>query len=171
MRFSVHTGGVSALTDEVSETVPEHAWRDAVKGSIREDLEHGLSRREWISGLVGFGMSTVAAKVVAQPSMSPVMRPTPGETLIYDDFSAGVWPSPRWMKFRSAEYDLWDPETRIRCPGAPENTLTIHLPRFTTAHPNHDKALLLWTPPFKNEQNRTFAVRVELAVRTFGTAH
>jgi hypothetical protein len=66
-----------------------------VKGSIRQDLEHGLSRRELISGLVGLGMSTVAGKVVAQPSMSPVMRPTPGETLVYDDFSAGIWPETR----------------------------------------------------------------------------
>src|SRR5260370_36043219 len=148
MRFSVHTGGVSALTDEVSETVPEHAWRDAVKGSIRQDLEHGLSRREWISGLVGLGMSTVAGKVVAQPSMSPVMRPTPGETLIYDDFSAGVWPSPRWMKFRSAEYDLCDPETRIRCPGAPRNLLTIDLPRFPPSHPNTLKTPIPWSTAF-----------------------
>ena len=74
-----------------------------MKGSISQDLEHGLSRRELISGLAGLGMNTIAAKVVAQPSTSAVMRPTPGETLIYDDFSAGVWPSPRWMKFRSAE--------------------------------------------------------------------
>src|SRR5258708_6211091 len=171
MRFSVHTGGGSALTDEVSETVPEHAWRDPVKGSIRRDLERGLSRREWISGLVGLGMSTVAGKVVAQPSMSPVMRPTPGEPLIYDDFSAGVWPSPRWMKFRSAEYDLWDPETRIRCPGAPENSLTIDLPRFTTSHPNHVQPLMRSTTAFDIEQSRSFVVRVEMAVRTFGTEH
>jgi Family of unknown function (DUF6081) len=142
-----------------------------VKGSIRQDLEHGLSRRELISGLAGLGMSTVAAKVVAQPSTSAVVRPTPGETLIYDDFSAGVWPSPRWMKFRSAEYDLWDPETRIRCPGAPENLLTIDLPRFTTSHPNHVKALMLSTTAFDIEQSRSFVVRVEMAVRTFGTEH
>src|SRR5258708_25345514 len=171
MRFPINKGGVSVLTDEVSETVPEQGWRDAVKGSLREDWEQGLSRREWISGLVGLGMSTVAGKVVAQPSMSPVMRPTPGETLIYDDFSAGVWPSPRWMKFRSAEYYFGDPETRIRSPGAPKNLLTIDLPRFTTSHPNHVKALMLSTTAFDIEQSRSFVVRVEMAMRTFGTEH
>jgi hypothetical protein len=108
-----------------------------VKELIRQNLHDVLSRRELISGLAGLGMSAVAAK--AQSSTPPVMRPTPGETLIYDDFSAGVWPSPRWMKFRSAEYDLWDPETKIRSPGGPENTLTIDLPRFTISHPNHVK--------------------------------
>lgn len=61
-----------------------------MKGSISQDLEHGLSRRELISGLAGLGMSTVAAKVVAQPSTSAIMHPTPGETLIYDDFSAAA---------------------------------------------------------------------------------
>jgi len=114
-------------------------------------------------------MSTVAAKVIAQPSMSHVIRPTPGETLVYDDFSAGEWPSPRWMKFRSAEYDLWDPATQVRSSGAPENTLTIELPRFTTSHPNHVKALMLSTTAFDIEQARSFVVRVEMAVRTFGT--
>jgi hypothetical protein len=140
-----------------------------VKQLIRQNLHDVLSRRELISGLAGLGMSAVAAK--AQSSTSPVMRPTPGETLIYDDFSAGVWPSPRWMKFRSAEYDLWDPETKIRSPGAPENTLTIDLPRFTISHPNHVKALMLSTTAFDIEQSRSFAVRVEMAVRTFGTEH
>ena len=140
-----------------------------MKELIRQNLHDVLSRRELISGLAGLGMSAVAAK--AQSSTPPVMRPTPGETLIYDDFSAGVWPSPRWMKFRSAEYDLWDPETKIRSPGAPENTLTIDLPRFTISHHNHVKALMLSTTAFDIEQSRSFAVRVEMAVRTFGTEH
>jgi hypothetical protein len=128
-----------------------------VKELIRQNLHDVLSRRELISGLAGLGMSAVAAK--AQSSTSPVMRPTPGETLIYDDFSAGVWPSPRWMKFRSAEYDLWDPETNIRSPGAPENTLTIDLPRFTISHPNHVKALMLSITAFDIEQLHLDPVR------------
>jgi hypothetical protein len=136
---------------------------------ISQDLDRNLSRRRLISGLAGLGMSTVAAKVMAQSSMSPVIRPAPGETLVYDDFSAGGWPSPRWMKFRSAEYDLWDPATQIRSPGAPDNTLTIDLPRFTISHPNHVKALMLSTTAFDIEQARSFVVRVEMAVRTFGT--
>jgi hypothetical protein len=140
-----------------------------MKELIAQDSDCGLSRRGLISGLAGLGMSTIAAKVMAQPSTSPVVRPAPGETLVYDDFSAGGWPSPRWMKFRSAEYDLWDPATQIRSPGAPENTLTIDLPRFTTSHTNHVKALMLSTTAFDIEQSRRFIVRVEMAVRTFGT--
>jgi hypothetical protein len=31
---------------------------------------------------------------------------------------------------RNPKAKLWDPETLIRSPGAPENTLTIDLPRF-----------------------------------------
>jgi hypothetical protein len=41
-------------------------------------------------------------------------------------------------------------------PGAPENTLTIDLPRFT--HPNHVKALMLSSTAFDIEQSRSFAV-------------
>src|SRR5580704_18878210 len=75
-------------------------WRSAVKELIRQDLDRAPSRRQLISGLAGLGMSTVAVKVLAQSSpsqsaMAPVMRPAPGETLVYDDFSAGGWPSPR----------------------------------------------------------------------------
>ena len=141
-----------------------------------QDLDHALSRRQLMSGLAGLGLSTVAVKVLAQsspaqPAMTPVMRPAPGETLVYDDFSAGGWPSPRWLKFRSAEYDFWDPATAVRAPGAPENTLTIDLPRFTTSHPNHVKALMLSTTAFDLEESRGFTVRAEMAVRTFGTEH
>jgi hypothetical protein len=147
-----------------------------VKGTIgqnltSQDLNHGLSRRELLSGVAGLAMSTVAGKAVAQSSTSPVMRPTPGEALIYDDFSASEWPSPRWLKFRSADYDLWDPATVIRAPGAPDSTLTIDLPRFTTSHPNHVKALMLSTSAFDLDESRGFVVRVEMAVRTFGTEH
>jgi hypothetical protein len=71
---------------------------------ISQDLDHALSRRQLISGLAGLGTSTFAAKVFAQSSpaqsaMAPVMRPALGETLVYDDFNAGGWPSPRWLKF------------------------------------------------------------------------
>jgi hypothetical protein len=152
----------------------ERAWRNAVKELIRQDLNRALSRRQFISGLAGLGMSTVAAKALAQSSLgqsalAPVMRPAPGETLVYDDFSTGGWPSPRWLKFRSAEYDFWDPATVVRAPGGPANTLTIDLPRFTTSHPNHVKALMLSTTAFDLEESRGFTVRAEMAVRTFGT--
>src|SRR5947209_2651192 len=100
--------------------------RNAVKRSIGkhmntngwdlQDWQCRLSRRQMLSGLAGLATSAVAAEAGAQPAPSPVMRPQAGEALIYDDFSAGVWPSPRWMKFRSAEYDLWDPETKILTP-------------------------------------------------------
>jgi hypothetical protein len=150
-----------------------------VKELIRQDFDHPLSRRKLISGLAGLGMSTVAVKALAESSSqssnqsapAPVIRPTPGVTLVYDDFSVGGWPSPRWLKFRSAEYDFWDPATVVRAPGAPENTLTIDLPRFTTSHPNHVKALMLSTTAFDIEECRRFTVRVEMAVRTFGTEH
>jgi hypothetical protein len=83
-----------------------------VKDLIRQD--HALSRRQLMSGLAGLGMSTVAVKALAQsspaqPAMAPVMRPAPGQALVYDDFSVGGWPSPRWLKFRSAEYDFGTP--------------------------------------------------------------
>ena len=147
-----------------------------------QDLDHqdldstAPSRRQLMSGLAGLAMSTVADKVLAQsspaqPAMAPVMRPAPGQTLVYDDFSAGGWPSPRWLKFRSADYDFWDPATVVRAPGSPENMLTIDLPRFTTSHPNHVKALMLSTTAFDLEESRGFTVRAEMAVRTFGTEH
>jgi hypothetical protein len=151
-------------------------WRSAVKELIGQNLDHALSRRQLMSGLAGLGMSTIAAKVLAQSSpaqsaMAPVMRPAPGQTLVYDDFSAGGWPSPRWLKFRSADYDFWDAATVVHAPGSPENTLTIDLPRFTTSHPNHVKALMLSTTAFDLEESRGFTVRAEMAVRTFGTEH
>src|SRR5215472_4424906 len=130
-------------------------------------MERTLFRRELLSSLAGFGMIMAAHESVAE--QSSVVRPMPGQTLVYDDFNAGLWPSPRWMKFRTAEYDLWDPETKVEAPGAPQSTLTIDLPRFTTSHPNHVKALMLSTTAFDLEQSRSFTVRVEMAVRTFGT--
>src|ERR1700722_20073025 len=106
-------------------------------------------------------MSTVAVKVLAQSSpaqsaMAPVMRPAPGETLVYDDFSAGGWPSPRWLKFRSAEYDFWDPATVVRAPGAPDNMLTVGVPRFTAWHSNQVKGLMLSTTAFDLDESRGF---------------
>lgn len=90
--------------------------------------------------------------------------------MIYDDFSAGEWPSPRWMKFRIPEHDLWDPATFVTCSGSPENSLTLALQRFATSHPNHVKALMLSTTEFDVERSRRFVVRVEMAVRVFGTS-
>jgi hypothetical protein len=136
-------------------------------GSPASILERTLSRRELMSSFAGLGVIMAAGAGVAE--QSPVVRPTPGQNLVYDDFSAGVWPSPRWMKFRTAEYDLWDPETKVHSLGAPQSTLTIDLPRFTTSHPNHVKALMLSTTAFDLEQSRNFRVRVEMSVRTFGT--
>src|SRR5437763_8483817 len=138
-----------------------------MQGSAAAKIERPLSRRELMSSLVGLGLTVAAREAVAEPSS--VVHPTPGHTLVYDDFSAGVWPSPLWMKFRTAEYDLWDPETKVHSPGALQSTLTIDPPRFTTSHPNHVKALMLSTTAFDIEQGRSFGVRVEMAVRTFGT--
>jgi hypothetical protein len=141
-----------------------------------------LSRRSALSGLSALGLTTVAPSLLAQSP--PAIRPTQpksdlsdfghlkaGEPLLYDDFTTPGWPSPRWLKFRTADHDLWDPATVVRAPGAPERTLTIDLPKFTTSHPNHVKALMLSTSAFDLEQSRGFTVRVEMAVRTFGTEH
>jgi hypothetical protein len=49
----------------------------------------------------------------------------------------------------------WDEDP---LPGAPENTLTIDLPRFTISHPNHVKGLMLSNTAFDIEQSRSFAV-------------
>src|ERR1700690_2535876 len=89
--------------------------------------------------------------------------------MIYDDFTAAVWPSPRWTMFRHPEHDLWDPAAVVHCSGAPANTLTIELRQFTQSHPNHVKALLLSTEIFDLERSSGFTVRVEMAVRIYGT--
>lgn len=70
------------------------------------------------------------------------------------------------MPFHLPDRDVWDPATEVRpLPGG----LTLHLPRFTQSHPNHVKALMLSTTAFDIERSRSFRVRVEMAVRTFGT--
>lgn len=90
---------------------------------------------------------------------------------VYDDFSrAGDWPGTRWLKFRTPAKDLWDPATRVDCPGAPDNTLTIEAPRFTASHPpHHVKALMLSSERFDLARTRRFTVRVEMAVSIYGT--
>lgn len=89
--------------------------------------------------------------------------------MIYDDFTEAGWPSPRWAPFRVPSHDLWDPAALVRCPGAPDNTLTLELRRFTQSHPNHVKALILSSEAFDIEQSGGFTVRVEMAVRMHGT--
>jgi hypothetical protein len=89
--------------------------------------------------------------------------------MIYDDFTTGEWPSSRWMKFRSADHDLWDPATIVRHASPPESALTLSLRRFTQSHPNHVKALMLSTSAFEIEPGRGFIVRTDMAVRIFGT--
>jgi hypothetical protein len=86
--------------------------------------------------------------------------------MLYDDFTAGAFPGARWMRFRHPTHDLWDPATRADCAGG---TLTLSLPRFTQSHPNHVKALMLSTEEFDLERGAGFVVRVEMAVRIFGT--
>jgi Family of unknown function (DUF6081) len=89
--------------------------------------------------------------------------------MIYDDFSVSGWPSPRWDRFRSPDHDLWDPAAAVQCPGAPANTLTLALRRFTQSHPNHVKALMLSTETYDIERSGRFTARVEMAVRTYDT--
>jgi hypothetical protein len=87
--------------------------------------------------------------------------------VLYDDFRAAVWPSDRWTKFRSPEFDLWDPATEIRWAGEPSPAMTLHIPAFSRSHAHHVKALMLSATKFEIE--RSFTVRVDMAVRTFGT--
>ena len=45
-----------------------------MKSLIKQYLDQGLSRRQLVSGLSAFGMSTVAAKAVAQNLAPPEFR-------------------------------------------------------------------------------------------------
>jgi hypothetical protein len=87
--------------------------------------------------------------------------------MIYDDFATPGWPSPRWLQHRAPTYDMWDPATKVHCPGAPVNTLTLELPRFTASHPNHVKALMMSSKVFGIAGR--FTAGVEMAVTTFAT--
>lgn len=96
------------------------------------------------------------------------MTVLPGRRVtIYDDFSTAGWPSPRWVQHRAPTHDMWDPATAVQYPGAPVNTLTIALPRFTVSHPNHVKALMMSSRVFDVADG--FTARVEMSVTTFGT--
>lgn len=123
-------------------------------------LTHARSRRDILMGacvLGGFGLSSCA--------QAPAARALE----VYDEFADTTWPSPRWMKFRSSQHDLWDPAAVVAIPGGRDGTLTIDLPRFTTSHPNHVKALMLSTRAFDIQQANGFSVRVQMQTRIAGT--
>ena len=86
--------------------------------------------------------------------------------MIYDDFGSAGWPSPRWVQHRAPTHNLWDPATKVHCPGRPANTLTLELPRFTVSHPNHVKALMMSSQAFDVAER--FTARVEMAATIFG---
>jgi hypothetical protein len=86
--------------------------------------------------------------------------------MIYDDFQNTVWPSERWSRFQRPDCDVWDPATKV---DAGDGCLTINLERITAAHPYHMKAMLLSATSFDIEHSRSFRLRAEMAVRTFGT--
>jgi len=91
--------------------------------------------------------------------------------IVYDDFAVrDGWPGKRWSKYSPANYDLWDRHAVVHCPGAPECTLTIRIPRYTLSHPpHHVKALMMSTASLAAPNGRRLAIRVEMAARTFGT--
>lgn len=118
------------------------------------------SRRDLLVGACAFG--TIGLASCAQAPVAPALE-------VYDDFAEPAWPSPRWLKFRSSQYELWDPAAVVTNPGGRDGTLVIDLPRFTTSHPNHVKALMLSTRAFDIRQASGFTVRVQMQTRIFGT--
>lgn len=118
------------------------------------------SRRDMF--LWASAQSAVWLTSCAQP---PVARPLD----TYDGFADPTWPSPRWLRFRSSQYDLWDPATVVTVQGQTDATLMIDLPRFTASHPNHVKALMLSTRAFDIRQAAGFTVRVRMQTRINGT--
>ncbi len=90
--------------------------------------------------------------------------------MIYDDFAKPGWPRETFVEWRYPAADLWDPATRVLCPGAPSNTLTLDLPEFTRSHYNHVKALASTSQLFDLGGSNGFTVRAEISVETFGTA-
>ena len=88
--------------------------------------------------------------------------------MIPNDFSTPGWPREGWVEHRYPAADLWDPATRVICPGAPDKTMTVELPQFTRSHDNHVKAMAT-TSHLLDVSARGFNVRAELSVETFGT--
>lgn len=88
---------------------------------------------------------------------------------VYDDFSEQNWPSDRWFKFRTSQYDLWDPKAVVSINEENNGVFSIDLQRFSVSHPNHVKALMLSTHTFDMDGHDVFTVRADMKVRTFST--
>ena len=83
--------------------------------------------------------------------------------MIYDDFRSGVWPSERWSRYQRDGRDAWDATAVVT---AAPGSLTLAVERFTVER-HHVKALMTSTEVF--DTARSFRVRAEMAVKTFGT--
>ena len=127
------------------------------------------SRRSMLTAIGGLGLSLGAGHSRAQAAAAGATDAEGKPWQSYDDFADPSWPSPRWSKFRSAQHDLWDPDTDVSISGGRDSTLTIDLPRFSVSHPNHVKALLLSTSTFDVQQASGLSVRVDMQVNTYGT--
>lgn len=96
-------------------------------------------------------------------------RHTGGRAMIYDDFSEGGWPRARWLEHRYPHEDIWDSATIVRCPGAPDNSLTLDLRPFTRSHFNHVKAMAMSSTVHDLSACKGFTLRAELSVEITGT--
>ena len=121
---------------------------------------HFRSRRGWLGA---------AVSLVCSPRFALAQLPAAAGFQVYDDYADPTWPSSHWTKFRTSQYDLWDPATVVRLRGGADASLTIDLPRFTQSHPNHVKALLLSARAFELGPDSTFTVKVAMRVQTHAT--
>ena len=85
--------------------------------------------------------------------------------MLYDDFCSGAWPSERWLRYQRDGLDVWDPTAGVT---ASAGMLTLRVERFTLQR-HHVKAMIVSTEAFDTGRSRSFRVRAEMAVKTFGT--
>ena len=90
--------------------------------------------------------------------------------MIYDDFRVAGWPRSGWVEHRYPHEDIWDRAASVICPGAPESSLTIDLPRFTRSHSNHVKAMAMTDRLFDLSRSAGFRVSAEISVDISGVA-
>lgn len=85
--------------------------------------------------------------------------------MLYDDFRSGAWPSERWTPYQRDGLAVWDPTAVVT---ASAGMLALRIERFTQSR-HHVKAMIVSTEAFDTERSRSFRVRAEMAVKTFGS--
>lgn len=90
---------------------------------------------------------------------------------LYDDFAVpNGWPGAKWTKYSPGPYELWDTNTVVECPGGPDGTLTLRIPRYSLSRPpHHIKALTMSSATLAAPTTGPMIVRAEMAARMFAT--